>query len=76
MIAEQFGPAKLAFILAMLLVAALIAVGGVVFYRYHQRMTGAGIKDYKTCAAAGNPVLLTYPGQCVAPDGHRYIQDH
>ncbi len=30
--------------------------------------------SYDECVAAGHPVLKSYPGQCVMPDGTRFIQ--
>jgi hypothetical protein len=38
---------------------------------------GAGkseITSYDECVAAGHPQLKTYPGQCVMPNGTRFVQ--
>ncbi|HXG27541.1 MAG TPA: hypothetical protein VNJ47_01660 [Nevskiales bacterium] len=32
------------------------------------------ITSYDECVAAGHPQLKTYPGQCVLPDGTRFVQ--
>ncbi|MGH8453851.1 MAG: hypothetical protein ACRESW_04795, partial [Nevskiales bacterium] len=32
------------------------------------------ITSYDECVAAGHPRLKTYPGQCVMPDGRRFVQ--
>jgi hypothetical protein len=32
------------------------------------------ITSYDECVAAGHPQLKTYPGQCVMPDGTRFVQ--
>lgn len=32
------------------------------------------IDSYDDCVAAGHPQLKTYPGQCVMPDGTRFVQ--
>lgn len=34
----------------------------------------AKINSYAECAAAGFPVLRSYPGQCVGPDGRRFVE--
>jgi|GEM_PF-3145664 len=31
------------------------------------------INSFKECAAAGYPVMRSYPGQCVTPDGRRFV---
>lgn len=33
------------------------------------------ISSYEDCVAAGHPQIETYPGQCVMPDGTRFIQE-
>lgn len=35
----------------------------------------AEIASYEQCVAAGHPQLKTYPGQCVLPDGRRFVQE-
>ncbi len=32
------------------------------------------VDDFTTCAASGRPILMTYPEQCVGPDGTTYTQ--
>ncbi len=34
----------------------------------------AHITNYEECVAAGNPILKSYPGQCVLPNGTRFVQ--
>jgi hypothetical protein len=35
---------------------------------------GKDITSYDECVAAGHPQLESYPGQCVLPDGTRFVQ--
>lgn len=33
------------------------------------------IKNFQECAAAGNPIMETYPARCSAPDGKTFTED-
>lgn len=51
---------------------ALLAVAGVA-YRYGGRAPVAA--DFAECAAAGHPVMESYPRQCRTPDGRVFRED-
>lgn len=62
---------------AIVLVAVSLLVGvGIIFLVYSQtRSDDSSISTYDECAAAGYPVLMSYPNQCSTPDGRTFIQD-
>jgi hypothetical protein len=43
----------------------MIGAGGWFIWNKYQS-TNVTVDSYETCAAAGNPILETYPEQCVA----------
>ena len=58
-------------------VVVLIVVAGFLFAfldnAKQQRI--ASISSFEECAAAGYPVMTSYPGQCSTPDGRMFVQD-
>lgn len=59
------------------IVLLLIALGFVAYVLIHvtQLHQNSQIRDYKSCAAAGYPVLLTYPQTCRTPDGRTFTSN-
>lgn len=55
----------------------LVLSGGIVFgYLFYQnKQEIAAIHTYQDCAAAGFPILESYPPQCMTPDKHLFTQD-
>lgn len=59
----------------ILFVAVLVAVFAAFFgWKAWQNAKIAEIDSFEECAAAGYPVLLTYPGQCKTPDGRTFVE--
>jgi hypothetical protein len=64
---------RLKFAILILLVLALIAIYS---WRHWQRPVDvAGISNFTECAAAGYPIMETYPEQCRTPDGRNFVQE-
>jgi hypothetical protein len=56
---------------ALLVVAAVFTLG----FRFgSQRAAVRGINSFDECAAAGYPVMESYPAQCRTPDGRNFVQ--
>ncbi len=49
-------------VLIAVIVVALVGVGGLLFWRHSE----GAITSFEECAAAGNPIMESYPEQCVA----------
>ncbi len=54
------------------IIFALIAITG--FWALYQRETKS-ITSFEECAAAGNPVMESYPEVCLTKDGKRFVRD-
>ena len=52
---------------------ALVSVGGVYFYS--SLGSKAEISSFEECAAAGYPVMESYPRQCNTPGGKHFVED-
>ncbi len=52
-----------------LLLILLLAVAGYLIYRNNTVVNVSAITTYEECAAAGYPIMETYPEQCRTPDG-------
>ncbi len=59
---------------ASFLVALLAAIALATFF-FITRSEPQEVGDFGTCAAAGNRILESYPRQCVANDGQRFVED-
>lgn len=60
----------------LLLLAAFVLVavaGGLAWWRVNFS-PAVTVDSYEACAAAGYPILETYPAQCRAPDGRTFVQ--
>jgi hypothetical protein len=68
---SNLNPKKLVLIgLGLILFLILIAV--VYYVVFHTQKI---VSTYEECAAAGYPILETYPPQCKAPDGKLYVKN-
>ncbi len=65
--AAHGNPLKLVLGIALIVVGAWIVLSTI-------PSANSGIDSYEECVAAGYPILKTYPGQCVMPDGTKFIQ--
>lgn len=59
--------------IGLFIVILLIGVLGA-YYFYHQQKEIREISNFDACAAAGFPVMDSYPGQCRTPDGRSFTQ--
>lgn len=60
-----------------LIFLALAALGFVVWLAWMRpAKESADITNFEECVAAGNPVQLSFPEACVAPDGQRFVKPH
>jgi hypothetical protein len=56
----------------LILIGALVIVVGIIIaYRASQQDDMPIVTDFASCAAAGNPIMESYPEQC-AHDGKTY----
>ena len=54
----------------------LAAVAAFLFYIASLGTGGqAAISNFDECAAAGNPIMESYPEQCRTPDGRTFVRD-
>jgi hypothetical protein len=63
---------QLAITKVLLVLLAAIGVLAVVWFAWIRPEEDAVIDSFEECKAAGQPILLSYPEQCVAPDGKTY----
>ncbi len=42
---------------------------------YGAQMRMGAISNFEECAAAGNPIMESYPEQCRTPDGRTFVRD-
>ena len=65
--------------LGLLFLAAVLAVIGLIIFRVAPKVTPAppvpAITNFEECAAAGNPIMESYPEQCRTPDGRLFVRD-
>ncbi|GEM_PF-2476571 len=59
-------------ILLLLLGVGLIAIIGGKYYLDQKKLNS--ITDFESCAQAGYPVMESYPGRCITPDGRSFTQ--
>ena len=60
------------FAVAVILLAAILAI---VYFASVLTQTTERVNNFDECAAAGNPVMETYPAQCNTPDGRHFVQE-
>lgn len=63
----------------LLLLAGALVVIGLIIYDMAPRMSASVptpvITNFEECAAAGNPIMESYPPQCRTKDGRLFVQD-
>lgn len=65
-------------IITLLFVACVLAIVALVLIKVAPRVTvvpNQAITNFEECAAAGNPVMESYPRQCRAPDGQLFVEE-
>ena len=55
------------------MVTLVIVIFGFIFWQNSQRI--ASISTFQECADAGNPIMETFPEQCVTPDGRSFTRE-
>ncbi len=48
----------------LILIGALVVVGAVIAFQTNQQDDAPVVTDFASCAAAGNPIMESYPEQC------------
>ena len=61
--------------LVILIIIVFLAAGGYLAYSAWQNDQAAQITTYADCAAAGYPILESYPPRCLTPDGRTLTDD-
>lgn len=63
----------------LLLLAGVLGIIGMLIYDMAPRMSASVpqpiITNFEECAAAGNPVMESYPRQCRSADGRLFVED-
>lgn len=57
----------------LLIVVVILAAGG--FWYWNSQQQTLVITSFDDCAAAGNPVMESYPAQCLTKDGQHFVQE-
>ena|SRR3989344_2512281 len=61
-------------VLALAALALSLVAWVVVSFLVPERAMQAVITNFEECAAAGNPVMESYPRQCNTPDGGHFVE--
>lgn len=64
--------------IGLLLIACVLAVAAYIIYEIAPHLAPASISvvtNFEECAAAGNPVMESYPRQCNTPDGQHFVEE-
>ncbi|PIR84076.1 hypothetical protein COU18_01590 [Candidatus Kaiserbacteria bacterium CG10_big_fil_rev_8_21_14_0_10_51_14] len=61
----------------ILIALGLAAVVAVLLFisSWGAQMRAGSISNFEECAAAGNPIMESYPEQCRTPDGRTFVRD-
>lgn len=65
-------------IISLLILAAVLAIVALVLLKVTPRiqpMPQAVVANFEECAAAGNPVMESYPRQCRTEDGRIFVEE-
>src|SRR5262245_49834153 len=65
-------------LIGLLVLAGVLAVVALVLIKVAPRIHPAiapVISNFEECAAAGNPVMESYPRQCTTKDGRTFVED-
>jgi eight-cysteine-cluster-containing protein len=62
-------------VIGIIIVTVVAAIGALLLYLYvsgNQKL--AAIDSFEDCAAAGYPIMESYPEQCATPDGRVFVR--
>jgi hypothetical protein len=59
-------------VVVLITVISITAAGGVYYFNSQQKQKS--INSFEQCAAAGNPIMESYPAQCRTKDGRHFSQ--
>lgn len=66
-------------IVGLLILAGALGILGMLIYGMAPKMSASVpqpvITNFEECAAAGNPVMESYPSRCMTKDGRSFMQD-
>lgn len=66
-------------IIGLLLLAGALGIVGMIVYSMAPKMSASVpqpvITNFEECAAAGNPIMESYPEQCRTADGRLFVND-
>jgi len=66
-------------ILGLLILAGVLTFAGMLVFRMSPRMSAVVpqpvITNFEECAAAGNPIMESYPEQCRTSDGRLFVRE-
>jgi hypothetical protein len=60
--------------LSILILLAIIIGGGVYFAVTQGPVAPNSVTSFKECAAAGYPIMESYPRQCAVPNGQSFVE--
>lgn len=61
-------------LLTLITILVLLVALGLFSHTQRQAAMLRAIDSYESCAAAGYPILETYPEQCMLPDGRSFTR--
>ncbi|MFH1036775.1 MAG: Gmad2 immunoglobulin-like domain-containing protein [Patescibacteria group bacterium] len=61
-------------LLVILSILIVVAAGLAVLYCKNSRKIAAGVTNFDECAAAGHPILESYPRSCKTPDNRTFTE--
>lgn len=66
-------------IVGLLCLAGVLVIVGMIVFKIAPRMSATVpapvITNFEECAAAGNPIMESYPAQCRTKDGRLFVQE-
>jgi hypothetical protein len=74
MILKKPGNSKKRIVIIFSILGVLILAGAAGSYYYYSRMKS--VTNYDECVAAGNPIMDSYPEQCMTPDKKHFTNPH
>jgi len=69
------GVNKIILLVVLILAAILVGTGALIFMLDANKAQIAGITTFEQCAAAGYPIMESYPEQCRTPDGRNFVRE-
>jgi len=65
-------PAKDLLVIAIVIILGSLA--GFIYYFEKNQPKAQSINSFEECAAAGNPIMESYPEQCISQDGQHFTR--